>query len=154
MPNLILSVQECISEHPTPYWISTYTFIILIILPTILNTIFNSLIFILVRSSTRRVRTLAITGTSIVNSNYNARDIHLLKHILFISVVFLLGYVPIYTIRMLYLDADVIFWASQLIQFLPALSGLIIIVDLFWYNRDLTQYIKDSIFRCLRLNPN
>ncbi|CAF1185142.1 unnamed protein product [Adineta steineri] len=154
MPNLILSVQECICEHSTPYWISFYTFIILIILPTILNIIFNSLIFILVRSSTRRVRTLAITKTSVVNSNYSARDIHLLKHILFISVVFLLGYVPIYTIRMLHLDAEVIFWASQLIQFLPVLSGLTIIVDLFWYNRDLTQYIKDSIFRCLRLNPN
>jgi hypothetical protein len=60
-----------------------------------------------VKSSSRRVRTLATTANAPANSNeYSARDIHLLKHMFFIFVVFLLGWTPICIVRLLSLNEE------------------------------------------------
>ncbi|CAF4344808.1 unnamed protein product, partial [Adineta steineri] len=55
VPYLIYLDQGCARQEQTPYWLQIYSFVIFIIVPLILNAIFNSLIFITVRSSSRRV---------------------------------------------------------------------------------------------------
>ncbi len=97
------------------------------------------------KSSSRRVRPLATTANSIANSNdYSARDIHLLKHMFFIFVVFLLGWTPICIVRLLPLNEEKTLTLSQYLLILPVFSSITIVLDLFFYNRDLTQYLKQK----------
>jgi hypothetical protein len=108
-----------------------------------------------VRSSTRRIHTLATTTTSLANATHqSARDIYLLKHMLFIFVVFLIGWLPIYTVPLLQLNEEMILWVYQILQILPVISSIVIVVDLFLYNRDLTQYLRDKFFKRFRINRN
>jgi hypothetical protein len=118
-----------------------------VILPSILGVVFNTLIFIKVRSSTRRAHTVATTMP--VNATYskqqNARDVHLLKHMLFISVVFIIGWAPVYINAAVEIYIKVPYWIDSLLQIFPVLSSLINIVDLFLYNHDLRQYLKERL---------
>jgi hypothetical protein len=73
----------------------------------------------------------------------NARDVHLLKHMLFISFIFIIGWAPIYIISVMELYINVPFWVDSLLKIFPVLSSLITIMDLFLYNHDLRQYLKE-----------
>ncbi|CAF1071050.1 unnamed protein product [Adineta steineri] len=88
VPYLIYLDQGCARQEQTPYWLQIYSFVIFIIVPLILNAIFNSLIFITVRSSSRRVAqaVAATTGPTAKINHSNSRDTRLLKHMLFIFV--------------------------------------------------------------------
>jgi hypothetical protein len=115
-----------------------------VILPSILSTVFNTLIFIKVRSSTRRVHAAVTTMPVVTNTKQqNARDVHLLKHMLFISFIFIIGWAPIYIISVMELYINVPFWVDSLLKIFPVLSSLITIMDLFLYNHDLRQYLKE-----------
>lgn len=106
-----------------------------------------------VHSSTRRVQALATTSSSAVNSNHqNARDIYLLKHMLFIFVIFVGGWTPIYIRSMIVYDDTTLYIPALLLQFLPECSSLIVIMDLFWYNRDLRNYVKERLLHYLHCN--
>jgi hypothetical protein len=105
--------------------------------------------------STRRVHALAIATSSDAKSNHqNTRDIHLLKHMLFIFVVFLMGWTPIYMLPMLKLNEEVTIWVSQFLRLLPVISSIIIVLDLFMYNHDLRQYLKERLLKYLHMNQN
>jgi hypothetical protein len=117
--------------------------------------IFNTFIFVSVKSSTRRLRALATTTNSLSNSNnHSARDIHLLKHMFFIFVVFMLGWIPISTVRLFPLNDERSLTISQYLVFLPVISSIITVLDLFLYNRDLTQYLKEKILNRFHINRN
>ncbi len=139
--------QECRDATNLPDWIHIYTLLIVVILPSILNIIFNSLIYVSVRSSTRRVQALATTtNTTTTKLNHkNARDIYLLKHMVFIFVVFIIGWTPICILPLLSLDAKTNIQISQFLRILPVISALIIVLDLFYYNHDLRQYLKEKL---------
>ena len=131
-----------------------YELIVIVILPSILKIIFNSLTFLAVRSSTRRVQAAAnATASSTGNAKrQHARDMSLLKHMLFLFVIFVLGWGPIYIISMANLALAVPLWLSSLLQTLPVTSALVFILDLFMYNRDLRQYLQEQWMKCLRIN--
>jgi hypothetical protein len=132
-----------------PIWIRVYNLFIIVILPSI----FNVSIYLSVRSSTRRVHALATTTPPTANPNYkNARDVYLLKHMLFIFVIFVIGWTPVFILSVSNLDETAFYMAYQLLQLLPELSSLIIILDLFWYNHDLRQYLKQRLMNLLHFN--
>ncbi len=107
------------------------------------------------RSSTQRVHALATTTSTAGKPNHqNTRDIYLLKHMLVIFVVFIIGWTPVYIDAMIDLDEKMPLWIIQLLQIPPVISSIIIILDLFLYNHDLTQYLKDKLFKCLHSNQN
>ncbi|UJR20235.1 hypothetical protein I4U23_023366 [Adineta vaga] len=82
-----------------PTWMRYYTFIIMIILPLCLSIIINSIIFVHVRSSTNRIHT-EITPVS-NQQRISRRDIHLLRHMILMLLVFVIGWCPIYIISIL-----------------------------------------------------
>jgi hypothetical protein len=147
-----------------PRWISFYSLCLIVVLPSILTIVFNSMIFFFVRSSTRRVHAIATatatstataTAFSVANKNLqHARDMYLVKHMVFIFIVFLIGWTPLYFVSAIYFSGGVPTWVYYLLEMLPVLSTLINILDLFMYNRDLRQYLKERIFKCLHLNRN
>jgi hypothetical protein len=113
------------------------------------------LIFLKARSSTRHVQALTTSMPSAANSNHqNARDIHLLKHILLIFTVFVGGWTPVYIHSVTTPDETSHYIIYSVLQLLPILSSLIIILDLFWYNHDLRQYLKERLLSFLHLNQH
>ena len=72
----------------------------------------------------------------------------------FIFVVFVLGWIPASTVPLLQLSEEITLWIYQFIQLRPVISPLITIVDLFLYNRDLTQYLREKIVKYLYMNRN
>jgi hypothetical protein len=108
-----------------------------------------------VKSSTRRLHALAAKTNSLANSNnHSARDIYLLKHMFFIFVVFLLGWIPISTVRLFPLNEQRFLTVSQYLLLLPVISSIITVLDLFLYNRDLTQYLNQKLLNCFHINRN
>jgi hypothetical protein len=143
-------------NNQVPRWIILYTLFIIVVLPSIVTIVFNSMIFFFVRSSTRRVHATATAPTtSVANTNLqHARDMYLLKHMVFIFIVFLIGWTPIYIESAIDFSRGASSWLFLLLQILPVFSTLINILDLFMYNHDLRQYLKEQIIKWLRLNRN
>ncbi|CAF1003207.1 unnamed protein product [Adineta steineri] len=154
-PYLIFLVEGCASQEQTPYWLRVYTFALFIIGPLILNAIFNSLILIMVRASSRRVaHAVATTTTGLttkMNHSCNTRDLRLIKHMLFIFFVNIFGWGPAACILLLNVDDGVILTVSQYVRLPPLISSFIVVIDLFVYNRDLTKYLKEKIFKYLHI---
>ena len=115
--------------------------------------IFNLIIFVFVRSSTRRIReATTIPGTATLRQQYT-RDMHLLKHILFLFMAFTLGWGPFYIVLAFPYEIFIRLpsWLTFFVQLPPAISCTIQLVDLFIYNREIQQYLKQKIYRCLHL---
>ncbi|CAF0855901.1 unnamed protein product [Adineta steineri] len=125
---------NCGSIYSTTLFLSFYSLSVVVIIPSIVNILFNSLIFMSVRSSTRRINALATTTTktSVTNTTHqDKRDIYLLKHIVFMFIVFISGWAPVYTVFIVVDFANPIgLWLTLLLQFLPALSLLITLIYL------------------------
>ena len=73
---------------------------------------------------------------------------------LFIFIVFVSGWTPVYIISMINQDATTLSKVFLYLQLLPELSSLILILDLFWYNHDLREYLTNALLKYLRLNRN
>jgi hypothetical protein len=114
------------------------------------------MIFLFVRSSTRRVHaTEVFSTTSVANNNLQqARDMHLLKHMVFIFIVFLIGWAPVYFQSVIDFTGGIptSTWVYYLLEMLPVFTSFINILDLFIYNYELRKYFKEQIFKCLHLN--
>jgi len=136
-----------------PSWLVIYNMFIIFILPTILNAFFNIKIFLKVRSSSLRINAERSMTQIPGNPNRrNTRDILLLKHMLFIFVMYIIGWVPIYILSIVDPHQLKPLWIYMLLRFLPGLSFLIDVMDLFFYNRELRQYLKEKLENCFHLN--
>ncbi|UJR17387.1 hypothetical protein I4U23_004282 [Adineta vaga] len=155
LPHLILSFQACQNGNRSPSWISLYNIGIILILPSITMIFFNSMIFYSVHSSTRRVQTLPSSTSAISSVNHGrARDIYLVKHMLFMFVVFIAGWGPIYMYSAIVGIQDINSSIIITLQILPVSSSFINIVDLFMYNHDLRRYLTERLLKYLHLNRN
>lgn len=69
-----------------------YNSIVIVIIPFILRVMFNVVLFVRVRSSSRRVETnvTTVTNSITLSRQQHARDIRLLKHMVFNFIVYLL----------------------------------------------------------------
>lgn len=131
----------------TPFWLGVYHLFIVVILPLMLNGLFNTLIFFKVRSSSRRVHVETSAKSNVGNSNHqNTRDIHLLKHMLFLFIVFIIGWGPTYTLVVVDWYGRAPLWIYLFLRALPAFCFLINIIDLFLHNYDLRQYLKRNFW--------
>jgi hypothetical protein len=128
----------------------------MVILPSILNGIFNLLIFLEVKLSTKRL-SVEKMKVPIVQSNKKglcSRDVCLLKHMLFLHIVFVFGWVPISFLSIIEVYTKVSMELHLLLRLLPPSSLLINILDLFFYNRELRQYFKEQYSKYFISNSN
>jgi hypothetical protein len=130
-----------------PYWVTVYNLVLIVILPLIIIVVLNAIIFLNVRSSSRRIHTTALPSTATIDRRQqNARDIHLLKHMLFMFAVFIMGWGPIYTYLVIIQNPFSYYLLYAVFQLLPIFSLIIDILDLFLYNHEIRQYYKARLF--------
>jgi hypothetical protein len=127
-----------------------YALLSIVLFPSILIIIFNGLIYWTVTSSSRRVNAISTSAdaAAVARPNQkNTRDIFLLKHMSFIFVVFIVGWSPVYTLQIIQLNAQTPVWIIKFLQVPPVLTSIIMVVDLFIYNHELRQYLKEKIVK-------
>jgi len=102
----------------------------------------NSIIFIYVRRSTRRIQ--PANGENAQASSLGHRDTTLLKHMVFLFSVDFLGWLPIYIIMiLLWSGIPVSPIVLQIFLTVPIASLFIDIADLFFYNHELRKYFTN-----------
>lgn len=113
--------------------------------------IFNSLIFIYVRSSSRRVHTIGTNRNYTINRN--TRDIYVVKHMLFITIIFVVGWTPTLILALPSLAQISSYqWVNSTIRTLPVISSTIIGLDFAFFNHEIRRYIKRKSLALLHLN--
>ena len=127
----------------------------MMIVPFLISLVANLVIFIHVRSSSRRVHaehSLAqhSTGNMLqTRSRVSRRDLHLLRHTIIMFCIFFVFWCPVY----LLLGIDNNHIINPVIYAILAILAesclLWIIISLFMYNKELRQYLKSKILPCL-----
>jgi hypothetical protein len=130
-----------------------YVLIIIGVIPAIFLVTTNGIIFSYAHRSTRRIQ--PINGENAPASALRARDAHILKHMIFIFVVFFCGWVPMYIIAIIDYDGTAIpYVVLHGLQILPAVSLFIDVIDLFLYNHELRRYFTNQLANNLRTRIN
>jgi hypothetical protein len=129
-----------------------YTLLITTIIPSLICLIINLIIFKYVRSSSHRVQPSSQITRDGFNNNQlqriTHRDMHLLRHIIFMLCIFMGGWSPIFIFTIP--QAQLLFASLtvSLLILLAELSLLIVIVNLYVYNHELRRYLKEKFFKC------
>lgn len=125
----------------------------MIVAPLLASAIINGMIFRHVRASTNRLHPQSI---SIATSNtsrssvekISRRDLHLLRHIVLMLLIFLIGWTPIYTIAVLLNYMTISTDILRIFSLFAQLSILCDIVDLFVYNEPLRNCFRTIFVPC------
>jgi hypothetical protein len=115
--------------------------------------IINTLIYVNVRSSSRRVEGLPSLGTENNADNarqakFSRRDIHLLRHMVLMFCIFVGGWTPLYVLFAIQNQFLVNPIVSACFTIWCQLALLCDIIDLYLYNHEVTDYLRTTFFRC------
>jgi hypothetical protein len=106
-----------------------------------------------VRSSSRRIQpassTTELNPSQTHGSQFNRRDIHLLRHMIFMITVFVGGWAPLYTLLAIQDQFTIDPVLSSSFTILCQAALLCDIIDLYLYNHELRAYFKD-LLKCVR----
>ncbi|CAF1117119.1 unnamed protein product [Adineta steineri] len=132
--------------------LTIYTLVIAAILPSLINIILNIIIFSHVRSSARRIHPQAISAlTSDVTAQQpkiSRREISLLRQMIFMFLMFIGGWTPVYIVNILDAATDLNFMIVQIAVIFSQICVLGIVINLFIYNHELRQYLSNKIRVC------
>ena len=113
------------------------------------------LIFKYVRSSTRRIQphsqTTQTGDTNMARPKLSRRDIHLLRHMIFIVGLFVIGWGFVNNVDIVNAYRQYDGNLTTIAVIFSQLSSLSTIIDLFLYNRELRQYLWDRLKACFVL---
>jgi hypothetical protein len=87
--------------------------------------------------------------TIVRQSKISRRDLHLLRHTIFMFCTFIIGWSPVFMLTAIDYSGTVPELVYTILQILAVLSSLGCMFNLFLYNHELRRYIKDNIFPCL-----
>ncbi len=104
----------------------------------------NSIIFSYTRRSTRRVH--PINEDNVQAATLSHRDAYLLKHMIFMFMVFFCSWAPVY-IMLAMIVGGIPFSpiSAQIILTIPLVGLIIDIGDLFLYNHELRKYFTNRV---------
>lgn len=115
-----------------------------------LNGLLNLIIFLKVSLSSQRLisgdKSLSIE--SLNSKHLQNRDLALLKHIIFLHIIFVIGWAPIALTPIIELFVPIPQLVNLFVRLLPSISILISILDLYVYNHELRQYFQEQFFNC------
>ena len=133
-------------------WMLYYSLIITIPIPALIYLAINIIILIYVQISSRRVQPISeVPSTNQRNEQQlklSRRDIHLLRHIVIMFLVYVVGWFPIGIIAILSSRMSVSAFLSKLGSLLAEVSLLCDIADLFLYSHDLRKYLHRKFLPC------
>jgi len=125
-----------------------------VLVPSIINIVLNILIFIYVRTSSRRIQPQSIdpltNGNNIQHVKLTRRDISLLWQMIFMFSMFIGGWSPVYLSAII---SELIYVDSLVTPVTAIFSELCIfgiIINLFIQNHDLRQYLLNKIRELIR----
>jgi hypothetical protein len=118
-------------------------------IPSIMCFIINMLIYQHVRSSSRRIQPQTILN-DIQQSKISRRDIFLIRHMILMFCIFVRGWAPVYIIPIISDYIPVKKTISEIFTVWCELALLLDMIDLFLYNHELRNYLKDICFRLFR----
>ncbi len=120
-----------------------------VIVPSLINTFVNVLIFVHVRSSSRRVRPQTVSAmTNMINtqeSRISRREISLLRQMIFMFSMFVGGWTPVYLTVLTFYFIPFNLMAFQLTTLFAELCVLCITMNLFVCNHELREYSRNKI---------
>ncbi|CAF1211506.1 unnamed protein product [Adineta steineri] len=125
----------------------------MVICPSFIFFIINSLIYIKVRLLTRRVRSsvsllIRVSGSE-HKSKISQRDVRLLRHMIIMFSIFIGGWTPLY----LLLAIENAFYIHPILlacfTIWCELALLCDIIDLYLYNHELRKYLQTIFSRCM-----
>jgi divalent metal cation (Fe/Co/Zn/Cd) transporter len=122
-----------------------YRLLIIVIMPAFISFIVNLHLFKYVHSSSRRIQAHNDTAQAI-STKISGRDLSLLRHTVFMFVMFFIGWSAIFLLVAIDYSGNVIPLVYTILQVLAVISFLSCMVDLFLYNHELRQYIKQKMF--------
>jgi hypothetical protein len=129
-----------------------YTLVIIIVIPISICLVMNIIIFKYVQSSTRRIQpeTLAISTNHRNNQQptLSRRDVHLLRHMVIMFLVFIIGWGPIYITSVIMTQISVSILTLRILSLLAELSLLCDIIDLFLYSHELRKHLQRVFLPC------
>jgi hypothetical protein len=122
--------------------------------PLIVNTLFNVLIFMHARFSTRRVHAHNIDRSGNNSNNQHAnlsrRDISLLKQMIFMFLTFMTAWISVYLVIIL----DAVIKTSPLIfPYVSVYGGIAILaitLNFFICNHEVNEYLMNNIRRWIQ----
>jgi hypothetical protein len=129
-----------------------YTLVIIIVIPVSICLVMNIIIFKYVQSSTRRIQpeTLALSTNHRNNQQptLSRRDVHLLRHMIIMFLVFIVGWGPIYITSVIMTQISVSILTLRILSLLAELSLLCDIIDLFLYSHELRKHLQRVCLPC------
>lgn len=130
-----------------------YTVITTIIVPSLVILVLNLCIFKHVHFSSRRIHgqrdTNATSMTIVINqTRISRRDLYLLRHTIFMFIIFIVGWTPIFALVAIDYDGNVIPLVYTLLQILAVIASFCCTLDLFLYNHELRRHIKSKFCLC------
>ncbi|UJR19251.1 hypothetical protein I4U23_022379 [Adineta vaga] len=144
LPHFRSSSQHCFTSGPGLIQ-QIYSLFIVSILPSIFLIITNIIIFINVHRSTRRVHSMKNDQDQSC-STLHPRDAKLLKHMIFMFVVFFCGWTSIYIVGLVdWSEKDITYVVLHSVAMLPPICFAINIIDLFLYNHELRTYYSNKL---------
>lgn len=129
-----------------------YTFITSVIIPVMLNTGLNILIFIHVRKSARRVQpNYTSTGSTTVivhqQLKISRRDISLLKQMIFMFTICISAWTPVTVVHMIDISNPVQSEIVAAVSLFSQICLLCLIINLVACNHDIRQLVTNNIRR-------
>ena len=110
------------------------------------------MIFHYIRSSTHRIQphsqSTQTNGTHIPRPKISRRDAHLLRHMVFILILFVIGWGFINILNVVTSYTRFNANLTTIAVLFSEISSLSIIFDLFLYNHGLRQYLRDKLMPC------
>jgi len=124
----------------------------IVIVPFIVFLVTNLLIYIHIRSSTFRVqsRVLSVTENNMNNvrqAKISRRDVHLLRHMIVILLIFLGGWTQLYVLLSTQNRFLIDPIESACFTIWCQLAVLCDIIDLYLYNHEIRNYLKTIFLR-------
>ena len=129
-----------------------YTCVLAVVVPSLINTVLNLLIFARVLASSRRVQPSVHNPTA--NNQHgiiSRREMAVLRQMIFTFFIGIVGWAPIFIVIIInyFIPTDVI--AILITSIISQLCILWIITSLFIYNHDLREYLSNKVRLCFRL---
>ena len=117
-------------------------------IPSILCLILNLLIYKYARSSTRRVQPQRHSGEN-QQPKINRRDMFLLRHMILMFCIFVGGWAPVYIAIILSFHISIELRVFYTLTVLCEIAILIDTMNLYLYNHELRNYLKDTCLKIL-----
>ena len=133
---------------------SIYQIIINVFIPALVSFVFNTLIFMHVHSSTRRVRCFSEGEQHRSAVRISRRDLYLLRNMIYMFAVYVGGCGPIFLLIAIDFQGAVTAVVYVILAILAEASLFSIIINLFRYNKKIRTLLKDKYCRIAQTLSN